>query len=133
MEVTEIDIEELSTTVFANGIKSPNYYALSFDNVPITEVFQSLLYMLAQGCKHIYQDSHDTKNNIGDLDSSDFANLESYFRSFGIKIKLEIVDKLPANQVNYDLLTIRPSTKLEELRYTIKHKELFFICSFRAS
>ena len=129
MEVTEIDIEELAETVFANGIKPPNSYALSFDNVPITEVFESLLYILAKGCKHIYAASHN-KNNIGDLDSTDFDNLESYFRSFGINIKLEIVYKLPENHVNYDLLTISAYTKLEELRYTIKHNDVFFICSF---
>jgi len=129
MEVIEIDIEELAETVFANEIKQPNSYSISFDNIHIIEVFQSLLYILSQGCKHIYKTS-PYKNNISELDAADFVNLERYFRSFGITINLEVVSELPANYVNYDHLTINSHTKLDELRYTMTHNDTIFICSF---
>jgi|SaaInlStandDraft_6_1057023.scaffolds.fasta_scaffold183185_2 hypothetical protein len=125
---TEIDIETLAKTIFSNEIKNPNSYVITFDNIPLIELFQSLLYILAEGCKYMYT-KDDNKNIITDLDYTDFTDLHKYFLSFGINLTLAIMDSLPQDYINYDNYPINSQTALKELCYMIKCQRIF-ICSF---
>lgn len=126
MDFKEIDLMDLSKHIFSNPIKRPNSYFITFDNIDMCHLFESLCYMLSIGCDNIYK-SNENKNSLVDLDIEDFNNLSRYFLSFGMKIYLEITEKLPDNFKKYDELQINSSTKLTELKYYIFNQRYFIV------
>ena len=124
MDFKEIDLMDLSQHIFSNPIKRPNSYFITFDNIDMCELFESLCYMLSIGCDKIYK-SNENKNSLVDLDIEDFNNLSRYFHSFCMKIYLEITEKLPENFKKYDEININNSTKLTELKYYIFNQSFY--------
>ena len=146
---TEIDLIKFSEYVFNNNCKDPQTIQLTVqEDQDLLDIFEMLLIIFTEGMKNkfgVYNtETNKVSVNLEDLSKSDFNKINQYFNSFGFNCFYEIINYYDYNSYRHhidDIIinttnlsekknVLTQNTKLLNIKYTIKCKELVYIIYF---
>ena len=134
MNNEEIEIDELITFLFDNEPKPPHSIKVTFDNIDIKKLFESLLMIFTYGMQIRYSnDPNDKKVDLSKLSSNDLIEFNKYMNSISIKL---IIEQEPFNiykeyeKMKYTNININQNTTLKELKLPFLSDGIVYIISF---
>ena len=134
MNNEEIEIEDLITFLFDNEPKPPNSIKVTFDNINIKKLFESLLMIFTYGMRIKYSKDPDNKTvDLSNLSSQDLVEFNKYMNSIGIKLDIEqeILNMYKDyDKIKYTNIDINLNTRLNELKLPFLAEGIVYIISF---
>lgn len=135
-----VTVEELIENIITLEPKNPHEVQLQFMNqISIKELFMFCMQFFNELSKYKYG---DTNGNVDittwSMDTIDYIN--KYYKSFGMKIDIKILEPTIENYHNikfyegrqYNKYPITHNTKLSDLYYVMNHKSnnMYYVISF---
>lgn len=134
MNNEEIEIEDLITFLFDNEPKPPNSIKVTFDNIDIKKLFESLLMIFTYGMRIKYSKDPDNKTvDLSNLSSQNLVEFNKYMNSIGIKLDIEqeILNMYKDyDKIKYTNKDINSNTRLNELKLPFLAEGIVYIISF---
>ena len=118
----EIDLEDLAFKVFTKLPSGPKSIYVSFDDMHLKELFESLLTFLITGLKIRYPSENEGKVDLHLLTEEDLKKINKYMNSIGFSVNIEIITipewimLIEPNFKDYSKILISNKTKLNELK-----------------